>query len=275
MKVGFIGPGKVGRSFGCYLMKNQTQVVGYYGKSYEKTLQLATEIGCNAFSDLSKLILSADLIGITVQDDQIKLIVEHIASLNLEISNKVFFHMSGSLTQEVLKPLSEKRFSLHPLRAFPKLVTDVRDFYGIYYSLEGGDQRIHDWLNEIHISYFEISSQQKAQYHAAAAIVSNYLVAVLDFGFSQFEALGLPEDLSKKALWPLVLGTLENIDALGTKKALTGPIVRGDIQTIEKHLGAMQEASLALYKALGAYTLSMTNLPIQTQKKLSSLFKEE
>ena len=272
MKVGFIGPGKVGRSFGHFLMNNRTEVVGYLGKTYARTQQLASEIGCVAFSDLSELIDKCDLVGITVQDDQIVNVVDQLLDLRRDLSEKVFFHMSGSLSVEILKPLSTKTFSLHPLKAFPKVMAD---FKGVYFSLESGDDEIKNWLNALNLTFFEIESHQKVQYHAAAAIVSNYLVAVLDFGFSQFEALGLPAELAKKALWPLVMGTIENVEALGTKKALTGPIVRGDVQTIEKHLEAMREDTKALYKTLGAYTLNMTDQPIQTHKKLSSLFKEE
>lgn len=275
MKVGFIGPGKVGRSFGHYLKNNQTEIVGYFGKTHKSTIQLASEIGCTAISDLSELIDQSDLIGITVQDDQVAVVVDQILNLKKNLSNKTFFHMSGSLSVEVLNPLSTKVFSLHPLKAFPKVMMETDDFKGVYFSLEGGDASLKNWLSAINLTYFEISSHQKVQYHAAAAIVSNYLVAVLDFGFSQFEALGLPAELAKKALWPLVMGTIENVEILGTKKALTGPIVRGDVHTIEKHLEAMHDETKALYKTLGAYTLKMTNLPIQTQEKLSSLFKEE
>lgn len=275
MKVGFVGPGKVGRSFGSFLMKKQVDVVGYYGKTYVDTIHLSSEIGCPAFAELSELIDASDLIGITVQDDQIAVVVDQILNSACDISDKIFFHMSGSLTIEVLKPLSTNRFALHPLKAFPRLMTELDDFMGVYFSLEGGNRQISSWLDALHITYFEISSHQKAQYHAAAAIISNYLVAVLDFGFSQFEALGISNTLSKKALWPLVLGTIENVEALGTKSALTGPIVRGDVHTIEKHLEAICDDSKALYKALGMYTLQMTELPTQTQEKLSSLFKEE
>ncbi len=78
-------------------------------------------------------------------------------------------------------------------------------------------------------------------YHAGAAVASNYLVAVLDFAVMIYEALGMRRDEAVKAIIPLVRGTVNNVERVGVPDALTGPIARGDVETVEGHMEALEE----------------------------------
>lgn len=274
MKVGFIGSGKVGTSFGKFLYAKKVPLSGYYSRHLETARQTAKQLACQAFETLEALVLQSDLIAITVNDDQIDNVVDDLVALNLDLSDKMFFHMSGAHDSLTLKKLNDNSFSLHPLKAFPQIVESASAFESVVFSLEGATQISRNWVESLEIDYFEIQSGQKALYHAAAVIVSNYLVTVIDFGLNQFTEMGLDKAAAMKALWPLISGTITNIESFGTEKALTGPIVRGDCETIEKHLAVLDANSRALYKALGRHTLTMTQHEDALQQRLSKLFEE-
>ncbi len=274
MKVGFIGSGKVGTSFGMFLYAKKVPLSGYFSRHIETAKQTAKQLSCQAFETLEALVLQSDLIGITVNDDQIDNVVDDLVALKLDLSSKIFFHMSGAHDSLTLKQLNVNAFSLHPLKAFPQVVESASAFESVVFSLEGATQVSRDWVESLDIDYFEIQSDQKALYHAAAVIVSNYLVTVIDFGLNQFAEMGLDKATAMKALWPLISGTITNIESFGTEKALTGPIVRGDCETIEKHLSVLDVNSKALYKALGRHTLTMTQHEETLRNRLSKLFEE-
>lgn len=267
MKIGFIGAGKVGKSFAMYLTDKGFEVSGFYNRT------LKSDVKC--FDTMELLLQNSDVIGITVNDDQIQNVVNQLKMLNQNTQNKMFFHMSGALSSSELNGLSDNVFSLHPLKAFPTVVSSTKVFNDIYFSLENPQPEILDWINQLSINYFIVHSKDKAQYHAAAAIVSNYLVSVIDFGLSQLQQMGIEHALAQKAFWPLIVDTIDNVERLGTKKALTGPIARGDVDTIKKHLKVLSDIDQPLYKALGRHTLSMTDHEGDVSFKLLDLLKED
>ncbi|GAB6106324.1 Rossmann-like and DUF2520 domain-containing protein [Fusibacter bizertensis] len=258
MNIGFIGAGKVGQSLGLLFIEKDYRLTGFYSRHADNCIIDSRLSEISLYSDLSKIIYDSDVVGITVPDDQIDLVVAEIANLPIDLTAKFFFHTSGAHTIDSLRKISHNVFSMHPLMAFPQVISDLRSFNAIYFGIENLNAFKETGLDQVATHYFEIQSDQKAKYHAAAAIVSNYLVAVIDFGLSQFMELGLDSKEAQKALWPLILNTIENVNSLGTKIALTGPIARGDISTIEAHLNALSQEVLPLYKALGRYTLQMT-----------------
>jgi predicted short-subunit dehydrogenase-like oxidoreductase (DUF2520 family) len=90
--------------------------------------------------------------------------------------------------------------------------------------------------------------------------VSNYFVALIDYGLKFYEALGADKKEALKAVLPLIKGTLHNIEALGTPDALTGPIMRGDGETVRDHIVAMQRKApelAVLYKELARQTVQV------------------
>ena len=105
--------------------------------------------------------------------------------------------------------------------------------------------------------YFFIDREAKPLYHAGACVVSNYLVTLLDLGIKLLESTGIPSAMASRALLPLVHGTINNVEKIGIPQALTGPIARGDIATVSKHLDCMRELApelVKLYTVLGCYT---------------------
>lgn len=126
-----------------------------------------------------------------------------------------------------------------------------------------------------------IADEKKTLYHAAAVMASNYLAAVEDMAVQLLLDAGFDETSAIQTLDPLARGTLENVIELGTTDALTGPIVRGDVETLRTHLEALAELPadrLRLYRELGRHTLTIASrrgtLDADTMAEMRALLGE-
>ncbi|MGB5793733.1 DUF2520 domain-containing protein, partial [Poseidonibacter sp.] len=113
---------------------------------------------------------------------------------------------------------------------------------------------LFDWLKDLGNSYFVLEGNQKSQYHMAACIFSNYLVTIMAFGSEMLKQIGIDEKQGLKAMLPLVQATLNNVMTLGPEAALTGPLKRGDLLTLENHMKNVEGLNLSLYQTLMAWT---------------------
>nr|NIP79630.1 DUF2520 domain-containing protein [Gemmatimonadota bacterium]NIQ54405.1 DUF2520 domain-containing protein [Gemmatimonadota bacterium]NIU74616.1 DUF2520 domain-containing protein [Gammaproteobacteria bacterium]NIX44547.1 DUF2520 domain-containing protein [Gemmatimonadota bacterium] len=94
-------------------------------------------------------------------------------------------------------------------------------------------------------------------YHAAAVFASNYLLAATSLAVRMFQQAGVPEDEAIAGILPLMRGTMGNLEDLGVSAALTGPVARGDVDTVRLHLGRLSPTERSLYCALGLETLRL------------------
>jgi predicted short-subunit dehydrogenase-like oxidoreductase (DUF2520 family) len=101
---------------------------------------------------------------------------------------------------------------------------------------------------------FRVDPARRAEYHAAAAVASNHLVALL----GHVQRLAADAGVPFEAFLPLVRRTLDNVDALGPSAALTGPVARGDLETVVRHIDAMPPDERDLYRALARAALRVT-----------------
>lgn len=277
MNFGFIGAGKVGTAFGKYLSDKGFKVEGYYSRSEKSAKNAADFTNSKVYHSMGALIKRSDIIFITTNDDEISKVCKELVQEDLLCSGQILVHMSGGASSKILESAKTKGcyiYSLHPLQAFADIEKAVNDLENTIFSIEGDEEKIdvlEKILNITENKYFNITAEQKSIYHAAACILSNYLVTLVDYGLSFFEAIGIDGEEGYKAVYPLIEGTIKNIHSLGTKKALTGPIARGDIETIENHvksIGALDEEKLDFYKLMGEKTLKLAE-----EDKLSSCDK--
>ncbi len=266
MNIGFIGAGKVGTAFGKYLANNHFSVKGYYSRSKKSAERAADFTDSNAYCNINDLTQHSDIIFITTNDDEISRVCKVLINGDLLTQGQILVHMSGASSSRILEGAKERGcfiYSLHPLQAFADIGKAVEDLHHTVFSIEGDCEKIHvlqEILESTGNKYFNISSDQKSIYHAAACVVSNYLVTLMDYGLSLFEAIGINNHDGFKALYPLIEGSLKNIASLGTKEALTGPIARGDVKTIEGHIEAIGDIflkELDFYKLMGSMTLDL------------------
>lgn len=207
-----------------------------------------------------------DLILIAVPDDAIAAVVQRLTAQAPHLSGCVVAHCSGSLAAAVLQPLEMHTpllASMHPLQSFSGHDDDYSRWANIFIALEGEEeslQRLEVMVSRLGSQSFRISADQKPAYHTACVFLSNFLVALYDAAEQLLDAVPLPEAKKRIMTAPLVTSTLANVLAYGAGPALTGPIARGDAETIGRHLhmlNARHPELTGLYGALGRYTLEM------------------
>ncbi len=266
MNIGFIGAGKVGIAFGKYLVNNGFDVKGYYSKSQKSSEKAAAFTNSKAYYNVSELTQQSEIIFVTTNDDEIERVCDNLVQEDLLMSGQIIIHMSGAASSKILKNAKKSgcfTYSVHPLQAFADIEKAIKDLNNTVFSIEGDEERsdvVEKILRTTGNRFFNISSDQKTIYHATACVLSNYFVTLMDYGLSLFEAIGIDGKEGYNAMYPLIEGTMKNIYELGTEKALTGPIARGDVKTIEKHvesIGSMALDKLNFYKLMGNMTVSL------------------
>lgn len=268
MKIGFIGAGKVGMALGLYLLKNGFNITGYYSRSVASAKKAALLTSCRAYKTLEDLPRDSDLIFITVNDDQIERVDKDLAATTSINKRHIIAHTSGAHGSDLLKELKGvgcSVYSIHPLQSFSEPERTVIQLDTTVFTLEGDNNKLEIIKNifiKTHNRYFVINKELKPLYHAGACIASNYLVTLMNFAFDYFEEAGINRKDIFTAIAPLIYGTLDNISNIGTIQALTGPLVRKDVKTIDSHIQTIEQylpETLDFYKYLGLETLHMVD----------------
>lgn len=182
-------------------------------------------------------------------------------------------HMSGATSTDVLAPCAAagaQTFSFHPLQTLSDPVVGPERLRGAAVAMTPGSEvpASAEYVSAyatrlaraIGARPFRLEERDRALYHAAAVVAGNYLITLEAAAERLFLTSGLPQEQILDALLPLVRGAVDNIAASGTLSALTGPLARGDVDTIERHLRALEERTpdlLPLYTTLGAATLDL------------------
>ncbi|MFT9847363.1 Rossmann-like and DUF2520 domain-containing protein [Aneurinibacillus sp. REN35] len=281
--IGLVGAGKVGVAFGLYLTRRQEKVCGYYSRTYEHARQAAELVGANAqaFSRLSALIAQSDWIAITTNDTAIENVARSISASGIALNEKVIFHMSGAATSALLAPLAAKGAvvaSLHPLQTFADANSGANAMKKAMFGIEGDEEAVAlltEWVERLGHAYFVLEQKQKPLYHAAASIASNSLVGVIGYAVELMKAAGVKDTQALKALTPLIEATVYNVVEKGAEQALTGPIARGDISTVRKHMDAILKTNpdlLDFYASLGSITLAVAKRNALQDKQIIDEF---
>ncbi len=279
MKVGFIGAGKVGTAFGKFLINQGINVIGYNSRS-RKSLEKAIEYTSTEGFEKDDLINAADVIFVTVKDDQIQSVLDNSIIDFKILKEKTFIHMSGVHSSKILLKAYDKGadvYALHPLQSVSNIEKAVEDFEETYFSIESigkKNKNISKILSVIK-NHFEIQADQKSVYHMAACVFSNYLTTLMDFGVELMASIGIAEEESFEAMLPLINGTIKNIQKNGSANALTGPIARGDIETIKNHLKSFEDLNQDyedFYRMMGSKTLDyIEKNNIQETQKIKNM----
>ena len=285
MRIGFIGAGKVGRALGLYFKSHELDISGYYSRTLESSKEAAILTGSREHMTLKALAESSDVIFIAVPDQAIKEIDCEAAAMIHEyfIDCKItWIHVSGAHSSDCLAEIKTACCavgSMHPLQSFGEPVSSAARLSRTWFTLEGTEravQTVKTLLNKADGNYSLIKAENKPLYHAGACVVSNFLVTLLESGIQYFEAVGMEREHIFKAIEPLIEATLYNISKKGTIDALTGPIVRGDINTIGIHLQALGErlpSELDFYKTMALKTVLILEDKRLTQEQVKKILR--
>ena len=230
VRVGILGRGRVGRALAAALHDAGFEVEGPAARGE---------------------VPAADAILLCVPDAEIPAAAAAVAG-----GARFVGHTSGATPLAALATAGGEAFGLHPLQTVPEGGADLR---GAGCAVAGSTPAAlavaHDLAARLGMQPFEVRDDQRAAYHAAASIASNYLVTL------EWAAQTLAGRAGIDApLWPLVRATVDNLAAVGPQRALTGPIARGDEQTVTAQRTAVAAAApdlLPLFDVLAERTRAL------------------
>lgn len=259
-----IGAGKVGSTLAVALLNIGYKAVAVTSRTNRSAEQLAKRLALPAQDNSSDAVKQADLVWISTPDRMIGPVTEQLAESGAFRPGQYVYHLSGTLTSNVLKPAARAGAHtgvMHPLQSFATK-EETEAFRHVYFGLEGDPSAIE--LAKAIVQGLEgyslvILPEQKALYHAAACVASNYFVVLINYAVNLLQQVGFSSHDSLAALLPLLKGSISNLIRQGTMGALTGPIARADVETVKKHLKAMDDHQVdqRLYRVLGEYAAAM------------------
>jgi predicted short-subunit dehydrogenase-like oxidoreductase (DUF2520 family) len=261
LKLGFIGAGTVGNALAIRLNEKGYPVVGVYSRTRASAEKLAQAVkDCHVCASNQELANMADLVFITTPDAAIPTVVSEIRWHQ----GQSVVHCSGADSAETLSPA--RKFgaqigAFHPLQTFASVKQAIDNIAGSTFSIEAEEPLktiLKELTEALNGTFIELKASDKVVYHAAAVIACNYLVTLVKLADDLWQTFGVPRDQATKALLPLLRGTLNNIAGVGVPQCLTGPIARGDVGTVKKHIEALRKEApdvLSTYCELGLQTI--------------------
>lgn len=270
--IAIVGAGKVGTSFTSLLSKhNQVTLVDRSIKQYQKEIN------------------NADLVLITTNDGAIETVCNEIKRYLKPAS--VVSHCSGALSSTTLESAKQQGCyiaSSHPLNTFPSMDAALKTFsnkeHGTYLYCEG-DQLALKLINHIFprsgFKTVTIASEAKTAYHTACVFACNYLNVLMDLSLRTAALYDIDKTQFWQAIQPLVQATLSNISQHGTSFALSGPIARGDTQTVSQHIDFLSQKDQSIgdaYLLLAEHALLLATqqgkLSENTLSQLTEIIKQ-
>jgi predicted short-subunit dehydrogenase-like oxidoreductase (DUF2520 family) len=261
LKIGFIGAGTVGTALAVRLNRQGYDITAVASRSTASAQRLSDMVGKVAvFSAPQEVADHADLVFITTPDDAIPVIVDLVHWHQ----GQAVVHCSGADSLDVLEPariVGSRVGSFHPLQTFASIQKAIDNLPGSTFALEA-EGPLLETLKELAVSlegrWIKLGAGDKAAYHTAAVMTSNYLVTLVKLSTDLWATFGIPRDQAIQALLPLLKGTMNNIENLSVPNALTGPIARGDIGTVQIHINTLKETApsiLPVYCQMGLQTV--------------------
>jgi predicted short-subunit dehydrogenase-like oxidoreductase (DUF2520 family) len=204
-----------------------------------------------------------EVIVCAVPDDAITPLARALSATGAVHADQVVLHLSGSLDHSALESLRSSGAalgSLHPLQTLVEPERTPDHVRGAWAAVEGDPRAVETaerLARDIGLHPFRLRPDHKTLYHAGAVFASNYFVVVEAVAQQLLERAGLSREDAWAALAPLVRGTFDNLTRSGPEGALTGPVVRGDADTLARHLRALPDRDRALYRELGLAVLEL------------------
>ncbi len=257
--VHFVGPGRMGLGLGYALWQaDAVTSLAYFGRRPEPPAHpLFTQSLAEYSFGLEGIHLHPTIVILSVPDDSLAEVAELVAAQGPAPEGCAAFHLSGALSTEVLAPLHARGYavgSLHPLQMVANAITGADRLPGSYFSVAGEPGAVaaaRRLVGALGSPTITVPERSRPVYHAAAVMASSYLAALLAAAGRLMVQAGLPDDEALPALLPLARGTLSALEESELGRAITGPLVRGDVETIGLHMRSLEPRERALYAALG------------------------
>lgn len=264
--IAIIGAGIVGTAVAGILESKTYNIAAVSSRSQESLDRAGAYVSAPLSTDPAAAARGAQLIIITTPDDMIQSVCETIAAEGGFSPGDIVLHMSGALQLSVLTAAEEAGAltgSIHPMQTFADIDGAIASLPGTIFGVTAVGEALaaaNEIVEALGGEPYGIEDADKPIYHAAACAVSNYLVALMDYAESLYGSIGLPAETARKAYLPLLRGTVANIARKGPAGALTGPISRGDVGTVRRHVEAINVSAPwagSIYGKMGVYTIGV------------------
>jgi predicted short-subunit dehydrogenase-like oxidoreductase (DUF2520 family) len=264
--IGIVGTGRVAQALGRMLFEAGEPIVAVAGRTPEHTRRAAAFIGAAVDAvRIADLPTRAARLLIAISDDAVESVAAQLAAAGAR--GGAALHTSGAHGPELLEKLAAAGVScgvLHPLQTLATPERGAAALRGATYGL-GGDGDATRWAGEIVAiaggTPLRIPADGFASYHAGAVMASNAVIAAVDAAVALMGAAGVDRTAALKAVGPLCITSARNASEIGPDAALTGPVQRGDVRTISRHVTALAGCPpyvADLYRASARALLAMS-----------------
>jgi predicted short-subunit dehydrogenase-like oxidoreductase (DUF2520 family) len=281
MTVSIVGAGNLGTALALTLRSAGYRVKFIVSRpkalSHRRTSVLARKVKARLV-ELGKGILDTDVVWITVPDDSIAQVARQMASTQ-EWKGRIVFHSSGALTSDELAPLRKKGArvaSVHPMMTFVR--GPIPEISGVAFAVEGNAAALRlarEIVKRLGGYAFPIRKQNKVLYHAFGSFASPLVVALLASLDQVARAAGIKQRDNKRVMLPLLLQTLRNYLHGDAASAFSGPLIRGDVATVRKHLEELKVVPDAREVYIALAKSAVKNLPAKNRRKLERLLESK
>lgn len=247
LTVAIVGPGRLGQAMGRLLLDAGEPVRFVAARQLSRARRATLFIGGGVALTLKDHRLAeADVILMTTSDAAIGPVARRLAKYRKEWSGRNVLHACGSLPSSVLDPFKERGAaigSLHPYQTVPSASAGVRNLPGCYWAVEGDRRAVavaRRWVKSLDGRAFAIAPEFKPLYHLTAFLVCPTVVTLMDCSERLLQQAGVPKKVIGPMLGRFVSETVNNFVESGGRKSLTGPAVRGDWDTLQRHIAQLQ-----------------------------------
>ena len=243
-------------------------VIGLHGRQVDLSDAARAISGVVASTgDIPDIISESDVVVISVRDEHVPEVAQRLAHEQRLRPEQILLHTSGANPARTILspavPYVRAVGTLHPLVSFadPRIAIDGMN--DVAFGIEGDEparamaKRI---VRALGARAVFLEAENLALYHAGAVMASNYVVALADTAQTLLVRAGVPPDQALPVLIPLLNSVVQNLSRLGLPGALTGPVERGDVGSVERHLKTLEARApelLPLYRLVGRDVLRL------------------
>jgi predicted short-subunit dehydrogenase-like oxidoreductase (DUF2520 family) len=255
-RIGFVGAGRVARTLAQGFSQRGYDVVAVASRTPGSAHRLAAEVAaCRALDDAQDVVDAVDLVFLTVPDDAI---APAAASLRWPAGRWVV-HASGATEVAALAAARAQGAAIggfHPLQTFADPTVALAGLRGCTVAIEAEgalEAALEGMAAALDMRPIRLPAGARPLYHGAGSFAAPFVALMVDEAVRIWESFGVPREQALPALLTLARGTLDAAARDGIAGSFAGPIARGDVGTIERHLAAMAHLSpgtLALYREM-------------------------
>ena len=274
--IAIVGAGNLGTALAIALREAgyriESVVARARGNSLTRARQLAKQTGSRAV--LSAEEVKARVLWLCVPDGEIARVALLLAG-RLPAKRKIVFHSSGALGSETLEPVRRKGAavaSVHPLMTFVK--GSRPSLVGVSFAIEGDPVAVRaarGIVRDLGGESYAISQKEKNAYHAWGTFASPLLTALLATAEQVAGLAGVTRKAARGRMLPILLQTVKNYGAVGAAAGFSGPIVRGDVETVRRHLEVLRTAPVPRQVYMALVRAALEYLPAKNKTSLRRL----